>query len=301
MKAPQQPIILIGAARSGTKLVRDIIASHPEVGKVPYDVNYIWRLGNERLTHDELTPDLLTPMNKFHIRRQVEAFGNGKICLIEKTVSNCLRVPFVSTIFPEAKYIHLVRNGEDAIESAYRQWIAPTDWKYILKKAESFPLLKAPGYAFGYAKRILGRLLLRDRRKLGTWGPRYRGIDEDVITKDLIEVCSIQWARSVEKAIESLSEIPSERVHHLNYESFVTDPQHHLQKIARFCGIDPEPYCDKQLLQQISQGNIGRGRKSLSADQYSIVQHYVTQTMCLPGYSFQTNSFDSSYASQVII
>src|SRR4051812_20775701 len=41
-----QPVIVIGAARSGTKLLRDSLATHADVARVPYDVNYVWRFGN---------------------------------------------------------------------------------------------------------------------------------------------------------------------------------------------------------------------------------------------------------------
>ncbi|MDH5508429.1 MAG: sulfotransferase, partial [Anaerolineae bacterium] len=150
MKESCQPVFLIGAARSGTKLLRDIVSQHPDVEKIPYDINYIWRFGNEKLSHDELTPSLLTPQIIKRIRQQFETYHAGRSILIEKTVSNCLRIPFVAAVFPQAKFIHLIRHGEDVVESAYRQWIAPPDWNYIFEKARTFPLLETPGYALRY-------------------------------------------------------------------------------------------------------------------------------------------------------
>ncbi len=139
LKIPYQPIILIGAARSGTKLVRDIIASHPAIAAVPYDINYIWRLGNEAFAHDELPVNCLNPRIRQSIRKEIQRFDKQTPFLIEKTVSNCLRVPFVNAIFPEAKFIHLLRNGLDVVESVYRQWMASPDWRYIWRKGRAFP------------------------------------------------------------------------------------------------------------------------------------------------------------------
>ena len=44
------PIIIIGAARSGTKIMRSVISADENVRAVSYDVNYVWRFGNEGLT-----------------------------------------------------------------------------------------------------------------------------------------------------------------------------------------------------------------------------------------------------------
>ena len=196
MGDPYQVLILIGAARSGTKLFRDLVAGHPDVNRVPYDVNYIWRLGNERLGHDELTPELLTPQIQGRIRRGFERYHAGAPCLIEKTVSNCLRVAYVLIVFPEARFIHLVRDGVDVVESVYRQWLAPPDWRYILNKVRTYPLAQAPGYALAYAAGVLQHALRPGQNGTSTWGPRYDGIDRDVAHKQLLEVCAIQWVRS---------------------------------------------------------------------------------------------------------
>ena len=53
------PIILIGAARSGTKFLRDVLASAVGVKSVPYDVNYIWRHGSPNYGHDVLDLSLI--------------------------------------------------------------------------------------------------------------------------------------------------------------------------------------------------------------------------------------------------
>ena len=38
-------VIVLGAARSGTKMLRDAIAANNGGFKVPYDINYVWRQG----------------------------------------------------------------------------------------------------------------------------------------------------------------------------------------------------------------------------------------------------------------
>lgn len=113
-----RPIFLIGAARSGTKLLRDMLGRHPELDAIPYDINYLWRLGHEDLKHDEL-PDITDRARKA-INRHLQQAGADFV--VEKTVSNCFRVAPVARAFPEARFIFLVRDGYDVTESAVRQW-----------------------------------------------------------------------------------------------------------------------------------------------------------------------------------
>ena len=275
-KNPLQPLIIIAAARSGTRLLRDTLASHPAISKVPYDVNYIWRIGNEHLDHDELEPEHIDPVAQERIRKKILSYNRGTPILVEKTVSNCLRVPFVDAIFPEALYINLVRDGMDVIESAYRKWTSPPDWGYILRKTLSYPLKDAPGYAFSYARSTLGKLITSQDHRTYTWGPRYRGIDQDIATRDCLEVCAIQWQVSTSLSKKAFSVIPADRLYSLRYEDLVTNPLGCLEDIASFLNIHPDPFAEHNDLDQITQDNIGRGKSALTPDQLHLIAPYLT-------------------------
>ncbi len=281
---PFQPVILIGAARSGTKMLRDTIALHPDMDKVPYDINYIWRLGNEKLPHDELRPDMATDRVIQRIRKHFLHFHSSKTpYLIEKTVGNTLRPLFVQRVFPEALFIHLLRDGRDVVESVYRQWLAPPDWRYIAKKAMAFPITQAFGYALTYAKTTIAKAIFPSNPHTGTWGPRYRGIDDDVATNDLLTVCAIQWRRSIEKALEEFAQIPEAKVLTIRYEDFVTEPREHLAKIAVFLGLNPEFYRNADL-SHISNSNIGKGLKNLNDSQIETIMDVIRPPLRRLGY-----------------
>lgn len=278
-----QPLIVIGAARSGTKIFRDACAQLPDVAKTPYDMNYIWRIGNEHLLHDELSPDLLTPAIRRKILRHFAKYRTGSPVFIEKTVSNCLRVPFVAAVFPEAKFIHLVRDGRDVIESVYRQWLAPPNWSYIIRKACSFPLHLAFSYALNYARQAGTKVLTRDVQRAGTWGPRYNGIDQDLATRDLLEVCALQWVKSVETAYHDLDQLPDSQVMTVRYEEFVCHPCQSLEQVAEFAGLNPQRYSEHRL-ETISSKNIGKGIENLSAGQMAILAPVIQRTLTLLQY-----------------
>ena len=38
--------------------------------------------------------------------------------MVEKTCANTLRLPFVDKVLPEARYLHIVRDGVDVVASA---------------------------------------------------------------------------------------------------------------------------------------------------------------------------------------
>jgi len=53
------PIIIVGAGRSGTNMLRDLLAQLPEFSTWPCDeINYIWRHGNRGFETDEFTREM---------------------------------------------------------------------------------------------------------------------------------------------------------------------------------------------------------------------------------------------------
>lgn len=236
-----ETVIILGAARSGTKFLRDTLASSNAVCSVPYDVNYIWRHGNESHPDDAIPPVRCNEDMRRYIRSNLERFaqtgGRGKVCriLLEKTVSNTLRVPFVDRVFPDAKFVHLIRDGRAVIESSSRMWASPADIRYLFRKIRYFP--------FGdikYAVWFFGQLLRGRRSSRAIWGPRYPGIEQDLSDKTVLEVCATQWVSCVRQTAAALGELDPNRVFTLRYEDLVADTAV-LQELCRFIGIpDPE-------------------------------------------------------------
>jgi hypothetical protein len=206
--------------------------------------------------------------------------------LIEKTVSNCLRIPYIDAVFSEARYIHLIRHGEDVVESVYRQWNAPPDWRYIFKKARTYPLLETPGYALKYIRKAILRNPKKDQNNSAVWGPAYQGIKGDLQTSGMWQVCAIQWAKSIEKAFQGLEAIHAEKVFLIRYEDFVQEPKNWLEKIGGFLSIDANQYNDPENLNLITTGNIGKAKGTLSVEQKVAIKPHMKPAMELCGYSF---------------
>jgi hypothetical protein len=105
--------LLIGCARSGTSIFAEAVAAHPAV-KYVFEPHEIWELaghgenGSHRLTAAHATPQVCD-----RIRTWFAAQSCGAALVLDKTPRNALRIPFLRTVFPEAKFIHIVRDGRD--------------------------------------------------------------------------------------------------------------------------------------------------------------------------------------------
>lgn len=235
-----QPIIIIGAARSGTKYLRDTLALGSNAAKVPYDINYIWRYGNEAYPDDALPAHLLDARKCAFVAAQVHrlakvAPGDSQL-LFEKTVGNTLRIGFVDAVFPNAKYIHLIRDGRAVTESAMRQWREPLDKGRLLEKLKGVPLRNLNYVAWFAANVVRGKLSGRGGGHV--WGPRYPGIGEDVAReRPLVEICAEQWRASVAAALDGLTHIAPERQITIRYDALVSGTDA-LAQVAEFCGLN---------------------------------------------------------------
>ncbi len=204
MRSDRSPLVLIGAARSGTKYLRDVLATSNDIVATPYDVNYVWRHGNESCPHDEIDASDVPEATSQHIRRQLDrlvrtdAHDNARF-LLEKTVSNTLRMDMVRKVLPEARFIYLERDGHDVVESSYRQWTAPNDRSYLLEKLRTFPV-REWRYAIWFARNALKR-----DQEAPIWGPRYEGIESDLSEAGVAVTCALQWKKCVEAARRQIS------------------------------------------------------------------------------------------------
>jgi hypothetical protein len=281
-----QKIIIIGAPRSGTNMLRDILTSFDGLGTWPCDeINYLWRHGNVRYPSDEIPRSHATESIKKYILNKFSALELtlNIDTVIEKTCANSLRVPFVDKIVPEAKYIFIYRDGIDATGSAKLRWTAKLDIPYILEKVRFVPLIDLPYYAARYFGARIYRFFSREKR-LAFWGPVLDGMQEILKRHTLNEVCAFQWQRCVEKAEEAFAGMPAGKVVRVCYEEFVRNPERELRKILAFLGRTVSDAEIASSVKEVSSASLGRGRKALGVAEAEHLEILIGETLRRYGY-----------------
>ncbi|MDD5395542.1 MAG: sulfotransferase [Thiothrix sp.] len=279
-------VVIVGAPRSGTNMLRDMLVKLPKVGTWPCDeINYIWRHGNVRYPSDAFTRDMAAADVKRYIHTQFDQLAKSHQLdmVVEKTCTNSLRVGFVDEVLPDAKYIFIVRDGVDVVGSAMLRWKASLDIPYLLAKARYVPIVDLPYYASKYLSNRLYRLISKEKR-LASWGPKLDDMDAILKNYSLLQVCALQWKACVNKSEEEFSRIDPERVVRVKYEDLVSHPHDEFLRIAKFLGQEVTPSILNGVTQSVSIGSVGKGRAALGASGLAEILPLINETLAVHGY-----------------
>jgi hypothetical protein len=279
-------VIIIGAPRSGTNILRDTLAELPGVSTWPCDeINYIWRHGNAHFPSDQLLRNMATPQIKKYIQKKFNQIKMQNRCdlVLEKTCANSLRIPFVDEVLPGAKYIFIVRDGFDVVGSASIRWRAKLDLSYILQKTRYVPLTDLPYYASRYCVNRIKRIFSTNNQ-LSFWGPSTTDMATWTQNHTLKEVCALQWKACVDSSENDLTSIDPNRVMRIQYEKFVTNPQAEIKRVAKFLEKDFNPTVLDRVCSGISSRSVGKGRSSLSEQEINGIRPLISATLRRYGY-----------------
>ena len=256
-------------------MTRSILSALSGFPEVPYDVGYVWRFGNEDAPHDALPIEAALSRTIEHVRSELPRLAGVKenaSGFVEKTVGNTLRVDFVRAIYPEAKYVYVLRNGLDVVESAIRSWKARPSIPYLLRKSRTFSWRRAPRYATRYARSTATRILGLSKT-VKTWGPQYPGIHEDVKLLPLSEVCAKQWAASVESLHGALPYFKADQLLVLRFEEMVSEPRRAGERLASFLTMRSQLEAEEVVTSIMDRSSLNRGPLENEARVREIVSH----------------------------
>lgn len=276
------PVVVIGAARSGTNMLRDALTALPGITTWPCDeIPYVWRHGNRAHPDDEFPPALATDPVRRYVRRAFARQGHGAPWLVEKTCANSLRLGFVDAILPEARYLVIERDGPDAVASAMKRWRSGFDPGYSLAKARFVPPSDLPYYGARFLANRLRRLAARDRR-LAVWGPVFAGMRDLPRDIPLAELAARQWQRCVARTRSDLAHVDPVRVRRLRYEEFVADPTAGLVGVVDFLEAEAPADAVRAAVAGVRTDSVGKGRRSLADTDLHLVEKLAAE---LPGES----------------
>ena len=236
---PIKPILIIGAPGSGTTLLFQTLCSHRDLAYITHNMLRAGLRKHGRLVGDRrkalfILQNLIhrDPASNFplgdalwikyfrdykymtendyseemaaYFRKKVLQVQNlwGRPRFVDKTLVNCFRVRLLNLIFPDAKFIHIIRDGRAVAFS-------------ILNKIE----IAGDRFDLFYVgfKDILGDKYQYERSELYNYG--------------------LAWAEFVRKGREA-SVAAQGRYYELRYEKLVTEPRNELRKIIDFCELN---------------------------------------------------------------
>lgn len=267
---PFTPVVIIGAGRSGTNALRGALTQLPGFATWPCDeINPIWRHGNLDWPDDEIPRERATPAVRQSIRMaflRIWRQQGRPDFVVEKTCANALRVPFVDAVLPEARYIHIVRNGFDIVASARKRWRGELEvpgLPYYLAKARYAPLSDLPRYVVSALKNRVAIKLGRQEH-FDSWGPRFAGIDA-LSGAPLDEIVARQWAACVSASDSAFADMAPGRVFQVRYEDFTADPQSILTKITRWLKTPRDEDTLRAAISSIRTSSVGKGQAAAEA------------------------------------
>jgi hypothetical protein len=135
---PPSMIFNVGSRRSGTYWLQRIVCAHPEVAEVPSET-HLFSHGLapllERFQYEEPSaPDVgLVYANRDevigHLRALCEtifeSFRDGRASVAERTPLHVNHIPLIHEVYPDARFIHIIRDGRDVARSITRQEWGP--------------------------------------------------------------------------------------------------------------------------------------------------------------------------------
>src|SRR5215211_2369382 len=238
--SPIKPILIIGAPGSGTTLLYQTLCSHRDLAYINHNMLRagIWRHGRfvgdrrkalfmlQNLIHRD--PDSTLPheadvfwmtyfrdyynyMTGNDYSEEMAAYFRKKVLQVQnlwrrprfvnKNLQNSFRVRLLNSIFPDAKFIHIVRDGRAVAFSILNK----------KKDGATSPILLV-----GF-KDILGENYQPKRSELYNYG--------------------LAWQEYVRRAREA-STVAQNRYYEVRYEKLVTEPYKELRNIIDFCELD---------------------------------------------------------------
>ncbi|MES0488508.1 MAG: sulfotransferase [Leptospirales bacterium] len=296
---------IVGSPRSGTTILGEILNEHPRMAQW-YEPYFIWDKHFRNAENDRRTPEDAEIKVVDQIRKDFSRYAKNRVVdvVIDKSPRNSLTIEFILEIFPNAKFIHILRDGRDVTSSIHREWNKRIsifnknnrEQKFDYKAAfltlktwlDRQPFLRDKLRAFWHETNghlfNKGKTLNRTRwhGRVG-WGPRYQNWEEDLISGELIEFNARQWLNCVDSIFKSWPKIKKENKLLIRYENMLINPEKTLSQVTEFLGLEP---CVEvtEAGKVLRPGNTGKWAKDLSSEDVKLITPIIKPMLKKIGY-----------------
>lgn len=248
----QKPIIIFGTGRSGTTIFQRMLSEHPHLSwlsslanRYPQQLQYnrllmtlldnrvIARIIRRKIQPEECyrfweyyapgfsTPsrDLLasdlSPKAKAQIQSATSKLLTKNRSRLLLKITGWPRTGFLSEIFPEAKFIHVIRDGRGVANSLlnvdfWRGWEGPGKWRW------------------------------------GPLSPAYQA-EWDAAQRSFVVLAAIQYKILMDAAEAAISNLKTSQIMTVRYENLCDDPIATFQAVTKFCDLEWNAYFKSRL------------------------------------------------------
>ena len=281
MKDP--PVFLIGTHRSGTTWLGSLLGKAPGFAYW-VEPRQVWTYKNWHKPDDVLTAEDATDKIKRHIRTRFSKYtdlqGASRFC--EKTPSNCLRIPFIYEVFPEGKFILLIRDGRAVYRSTDEIQSKGANWNRIRERIRESSIKELPAY-FDRVHWVWQKLT---NKRLDYWGVRPPGWKGWLQNYSPAQIIALQWATSILVASDRLSDLPEASHITIKYEQLVEDPARQLDKICDFVGIENREVFIERGVESVRPDCQTKWKTELSEDLLEEIKPIILPTLTTLGYDW---------------
>lgn len=298
-------VFIIGSPRSGTTILGEILDKHESISQW-YEPYFVWDHFFRRHIHDVRTAEEAAPKVCKQVYTDFLKYKQktGSNIIVDKSPRNSLKIPFIRKIFPQALFIHILRDGRDVTLSIHKEWMrrrnivndSNSSNKLNYKKAlmvidewlERQPFIMDKIRALWFEthghfinkSRHLNRL--RWNGKIG-WGPRFQGWEELFYKKSLLQFNAMQWSKCVESINKNWPEIPDEKKMEIRYEDLISEEKQNITKILNFLElrISDDFFAS---MPKLKANNFNKWKNEFSKDQISQIHPILAPMLIELGY-----------------
>lgn len=272
-----QPVILIGTGRSGSTVLHHVLCRHPHVSwlsglcnRFPRKPHYNRRLmqaldvpllgsllqrrlrpsegypfwqqyvrGFQRPCRDLVAADVTNREKRILREAMQQCLGPSRPRLLLK-ITGWPRIGYLAEVFPDAKFVHLVRDGRAVANSMlavffWDGWHGPRRWRWDELNEEQQAAWEASGRSF-------------------------------------VALAGIEWAM-MQAAVEKASQpLDASRFLQVRYEDYCAAPVDTMREIARFAELEWTPGFERDVLGHPAQSTNFKWREDLTPEQQRLLE-----------------------------
>ena len=255
-----RPVLMYGMPHSGTTVSMELTARHPDLANFS-EANPVLQAhdyfnyadGDYVRTAADATPE---EVRRLRQRFAFHAWLHRRPRLLNKSPHNMVRLDFLREVFPDACFVHIIRDGRAVVQSliwGHASADEATDrFKPWRQREDPFPGVKPPRW----------RELLRDNP---------------------LEQHALQWRDALTYALE-LEERLKLPVQHVRYETLCQDPRGTLEALFRFADLRVSPSILARLPERLENRN-DKWRTRFSAAEADLITQIQEPVLRRLGYA----------------